>query len=419
MKPRSLSAGTLVLTVLLFAACGSPEGEDHGAETDSGSADFTSRLIPISKDKEPQWEQTATLEKRMEHYEVPGVSIAVIDGFEIVWAEGFGSLRAGGETAVTETTLFHAGSVAKPVSTAAVLGLVEDGVLDLDSDVNDALTSWQVPENNFTRQQRVTLRMLLSHSAGIEDGITNRTSGDRVPNYLKPAGVRPTTTIADILDAKPGLDTDGPARVTTVPGSRFGYANADFAIVELLVRDATGTPFETVMQETVLDPLGMSSSTYHQPLPGSLLANAAIEHGFNGKPLEGDRLHIPLLAAGGLWTTPSDLALFTIEILDAYRGVSVRLLSNEMAQEMLAPQIPIAKSFLADAMALGFERSGEGSDFSIVHTGGTWGSTAVLLAYPERGQGAIIMTNSATGSFIRFEILLAIALEYGWPLVQE
>ena len=261
--------------------------------------------------------------------------------------------------------------------------------------------------------------MLLSHSAGISDGITNRSSSDPLPNYLAPAGVKPTVGIPEILDAKPGIDADGPARVTDIPGSHYRYANADFAIVELLVRDATGVPFEAFMQETVLDPLEMASSTYVQPLPGDLLPRATVEHGFKGRPLEGDRLHIPLLAAGGLWTTPSDLARYAIEIMNANRGASDRLLSQSMAHEMLSPQIEIEQSFLADAMALGFERSGDGAEFAIVHTGATWGSTAVLMAYPERGQGAIIMTNSATGSLIRFEILLAIALEHQWPLVQE
>jgi len=418
MRALISRAGGLILAAFLSGACAAPAPEDHGPEVSPGADGFTSRLIPISESQEPQWDETATLEDRMKHYDVPGVGIAVIDNFEIVWAEGFGYLRAGGDQAVDVGTLFHAGSVAKPVSTAAVLSLVEDGVLDLDSDVNDVLVSWKIPENQFTAHEKVSLRRLLSHSAGIEDGITNRSAGDRLPNYLTPAGIRPSISIADILDAKPGVDTDGPARVTAVPGTRYRYSNADFAIVELLVRDATRAPFDSFMKETVLDPLGMSSSTYEQPLPGNIRARAAIEHDFNGKPIEGDRLHIPLLAAGGLWTTPSDLARFSIEIMNAYRGASDSVLSNEMTKEMLAPQIHISENFLADAMALGFERSGEGSDFSIVHTGGTWGSTAVLYAYPETGQGAIIMTNSATGSVIRFEILLAIALEHDWPMVQ-
>jgi CubicO group peptidase (beta-lactamase class C family) len=391
-------------------------GDERG-DADSRMDTVVASLVPFSKDQQPQWEERATLEDRMQFYKVPGVGIAVIDGFEIVWAGGYGRLRAGGDVPVDDGTLFHAGSVAKPVSTAAVLDLVDQGKLDLDANVNDALVSWKIPENRLTRSEKVTLRRLLSHSGGIEDGITNRSSGDALPDYFTPEGARPSVTIVELLDAKQGVDVDGPTRVTAIPGSRYRYANADFAIVQLLVRDVTGVPFEAFMRTTVLDPLGMTSSTFDQPLPESLRSRAAIEHDIEGKPFKGDRLHAPFLAAGGLWTTPSDLARFATEIMNAYRGASDRLLSRAMAQQMLAPQISITGNPLADAMALGFERSGSEADLAILHTGGTWGSTAVLWAYPETGRGVVIMTNSATGSLLRFEILLAIAIEYGWPMM--
>jgi len=406
----------LALAVCVVGCGAADEGVGPGPTAMAGS--FENRLIPLTKKHEPLWDKTEPIDARMRHYKVPGVGVAVIDNFEVVWAGGFGTVRAGGEDAVDEGALFHAGSVAKPVSTAAVLELVQQGVLDLDSDVNDLLTSWKIPEIEFTAIEKVTLRRLLSHSAGIEDGITNRSSYDALPKYLAPAGTRPSVTIAELLDAEPGVDVDGPVRVTAVPGSKYRYANADFAIVELLVRDVTGLSYEEFMDATVLEPLDMTSSTFHQPLPVLLRQRAAVEHDFDGDPLAGDRLHIPLLAAGGLWTTPSDLACFTIEIMNAHRGASDRLLSMPMAQEMLSPQISISGSPLADAMALGFERSGSGADLAILHTGGTWGSTALLWAYPETGQGAVIMTNSATGSLIRMEILLAIAIEYGWPMVE-
>ena len=90
------------------------------------------------------------LVERMEHYHVPGVSIAVISDFGIEWAKGYGVLEAGGNQLVEPDTLFHAGSIAKPVAAAAALALVERGLLDLDKNVNDNLISWQVPENEFT-----------------------------------------------------------------------------------------------------------------------------------------------------------------------------------------------------------------------------------------------------------------------------
>jgi hypothetical protein len=185
----------------------------------------------------------------------------------------------------------------------------------------------------------------------------------------------------------------------------------------LLMADVTHQPFSELVQETVLGPVGMTSSTFEQPLPEELWERATTEHYVNGQPFEGKRHHYPTLASGGLWTTPSDLARFAIEIMRARAGESDLLLSQEMAGEMLTPQVEVDESFLSDSYGLGFDLAGEGQEFRFMHTGGTWGSTCILWVYPETGQGAVIMTNSASGEgAIRFEILLSIAAEYGWPL---
>jgi CubicO group peptidase (beta-lactamase class C family) len=358
-----------------------------------------------------------SLADRMEQYGVPGVSIAVIHDFQIEWAKGYGVLVAGGDETVSIDTLFHAGSVAKLVSAAATLTLVEKGLLDLDENVNEKLLSWQVPENRLTAEEKVTLRRLLSHSGGIQDGFTNRSSNDQVPGYASPAGLSPTVTLQQLLNADDGVDVDRATSVTRVPGTAYRYANADYAILELLIVDVTQQPFPNLMRETILQPLGMTSSTFEQPLPEELRNRAAIEHDVNGQPFEGERLHLPLLAAGGLWTTPSDLARFAIEIMHAYQGRPDKFLSPESAQEMLTPQIETPNDPIGDSYGLGFHLAGESQDLLIYHTGGTWGSTSLLWVYPETGQGAVIMTNSAGGQgIIRFEILLAIAVEYGWPI---
>jgi CubicO group peptidase (beta-lactamase class C family) len=363
--------------------------------------------------------KTYALAERMQDYQVPVVSIAVINNYEIEWARGYGVLEAGSDQPVSVDKLFHAGSVAKTLSAAAVLTLVERGLLDLDEDVNDRLVTWQVPENEYTTQQKVTLRRLLSHSAGLQDGFTNRSSGDPEPTYIAPAGQAPTVTLPQLLDAAPGVDVDGRTLVTMIPGTEYRYSNADYAIVELLLADVLQQPFPQFMAETVLDPLEMSSSTFEQPLPEELRTRATSEHDLNGKPLEGKRHHFPLLAAGGLWTTPSDLARFALEIMLAYNGESEKVLSQAAAIEMLSSQIPIKDNPFYDANGLGFHLSTEDPDLIFLHTGATWGSSCVLFAYPERGQGAVIMTNKASEQVeIRLEILLSIAAEYGWPLGQ-
>jgi CubicO group peptidase (beta-lactamase class C family) len=371
-------------------------------------------LIALNEEGQVLSNKVMALDARMRHHDVPGVTIAVINNYEIEWAKGYGVLEAGGSEPVTPDTLFNAGSIVKPVSAAAVLSLVERGLLDLDEDINDKLASWQVPENAYTVSEKVTLRRLLSHSAGLTDGFTNRSSSDREPDYVAPAGEAPTVTIPQLLDAAPGVDVGGPTRVTTVPGTEFDYANADYAIVELLAVDVMHKPYSEFLGETVLTPLRMTSSTCQRPLPEDLRARATTEHDVNGDPLDGKRHHYPFVS---LWTTPSDLARFAIEIALAYRGQSARVISQESATEMLTPQIDTPGDLLREAYGLGLDLAGEGRSRRFFHTGGTWGSTAILWMYPETGQGAVVMTNSASNQgLLRFEILLAISAEYGWPL---
>lgn len=351
---------------------------------------------------------------RMHHYNVPGVGIAVIEDFEIDWAKGYGFHATGGDTPVTEDSLFNAGSITKMFSAAAALKLVEDGKLDLDQDVNEVLVSWQVPENEFTAKEKVTLRRLLSHSGGIQDGFTNRSGDDMdaLPNYLAPGGEEPAVKIQELLEGTPGVDVDGPTNVVAIPGSEYAYANADYAILELLLVDQSGKLFPDFMSETILEPLALESSTFEKPLPPDLRAKAVWEHYADGTPFEQERLHFPF---GNLWITPSDLASYVIQLMLAYNGRSEQLISQEMAEEMLSPQINIPRNPLMDAYGFGFDLQTKNEPLVAFHTGGTWGSTAIVLIYPETGQGAVVMTNSANGSNLRFEILFSIAAEYGWP----
>jgi CubicO group peptidase (beta-lactamase class C family) len=421
VKKSVLLAGWVILCLLV--GCSRPaappaptptHGAGPAAEPSERVQAVERGLVPMTEDGDFRWGETVAIAERMVHYGVPGVSVAVINDYQIEWARGYGVLEAGGDQPVTPDTLFNAGSILKPVSAAAALTLVADGQLDLDGNVNDKLSSWQVPENEHTAEEKVTLRRLLSHSGGLTDGFTNRSATDPVPEYVTPAGEAPTVTIQQMLDAEPGVDVDGPTRVTMVPGTEFRYANADYAILELLVVDVTRKPYPQFMHDTVLGPLNMTSSTYQQPLPKELRVRATTEHYANGQPFEGKRHHYPI---GGLWTTPSDLARFAIEIMLAYKGQSERVVSQETAKEMLRPQIDIPDNPLADFYGLGFDLAGEEQSLRFVHTGGTWGSTSLLWAYPETGQGAIIMTNSASGQgAIRFEILLRVAFEYDWPL---
>ena len=272
-----------------------------------------------------------------------------------------------------------------------------------------------MPENEYTQVEKVTLRRLLSHSAGLKDGLTDRGPDDPMPAYVTFGDEVPGVTLQQLLEGMPEDDIE-PTRVVEVPGTSYRYTNADYAILELLVEDRLGQPFEDFMQAAVLDRLGMAFSSYHQPLPQNLRALSASEHTLDGKPVEGGRANFPFHAAGSLWTTPGDLAVFMIDLMKAYQGETGHLLSPQMAQQMLSPQIEILDNPLSDAFGLGVELQSTSQGPKVWHTGGTWGSNSIIWFYPQLGKGAVVMTNSASGSLLRFEILLSIASAYGWPM---
>jgi len=406
------SLGGLGLGLMALVSCAAPFFEK---KKDEHITRVENSLVQLDANGQPQWGNVSTLAERMGYYRAPGVSVAVIDEYKLAWVKGYGVREVGKGESVTPQTLFHAGSVAKSLSAAATLTLVEQGLLNLDEDVNNALVSWRVPENEFTRLEKVTLRRLLSHSAGIKDGLTDSGPDDPMPAYVTFGDEIPAVTLQQLLE---GMPEDGiePTRVVNVPGTSYRYANADYAILELLVEDRLGQPFEDFMQATVLDRFGLALSSFHQPLPRDLRLLSASEHTLDGRPIEGGRANFPFHAAGSLWTTPGDLAVFMIDLMKAYQGEIGHLLSPQMAQQMLSPQIEILNNPLSDACGLGVELKSTSQGPQVEHTGGTWGSNSIIWFYPQIGKGAVVMTNSASGSLLRFEILLSIASAYGWPM---
>jgi len=335
------------------------------------------------------------LSERMAFYRVPGVSIAVIHEGTLEWAKGYGVLEAKGSNAVTMETLFQAASISKPVTAMASLALVEQGKLSLDENVNSKLTSWHLPDNEFTKSEKVTLRRILSHSAGLTVG--------GFPGYAANEAV---PTLAQVLDGqKPKVNTP-PIRVDILPGKRVRYSGGGYAVTQQLLIDVTGKPFPDLLQELVLGKIGMTHSTFAQPLPKELESIAATGHRDNGEPVNGRWYRYPELAAAGLWTTPSDLALFVIELMKSAQGKSSKVLSPKMARQMVTKELGTYGLGIAVGDAQGVTK------FS--HEGGNQGFRCVLVGYVETGQGAVVMTNSDSGPGLFNEILRGIAQEYNW-----
>lgn len=352
---------------------------------------------------QPQRQVRMNLQDRMAFYHVPGVSIAVIDRGQVAWAKGYGVLRAGEAATVTPTTLFQAASISKAVTATAALQLVQRGQLGLDTPVNRALHSWQLPENALTRQHPVTLRQLLSHTAGIG-----------VPGYLGYASGQPLPTLLEVLKGQPPA-TSLPVRVEQLPGKGYAYSGGGYEVVQLLMQDATATPFPDLMERELLGPLGMTRSRFAQPLPADLVAQAAAAHQLGGTPLPGRWHTYPELAAAGLWSTPSDLARWLLALSQSARhDQPSALLSPELTQQMLKNHSPGLAGWW-HAYGLGLNLHGRGRSLSFGHSGINQGYRALAVMYPHTGQGVVIMTNGENGIPLYEEILRSVAVAYDWP----
>jgi CubicO group peptidase (beta-lactamase class C family) len=395
-----MNRGPLRLAIafaLCLAACARQNQSDGGDSAARIQRVLSGLRTPIGIKGESavRW----TLADRMQHYHVPGVSIAVIDSGRIVWAKGFGLKEAGSPDSVTPTTIFQAGSISKPTFALGVMRLVERGTLNLDEDVNVKLTSWHVPENRFTQHEKVTLRRILSHSAGL--------TVHGFPGYEAGA---PIPTVPEILDGKKPANTAA-VRVDTTPGAISRYSGGGTTIAMLLVEDVTKEPFPQFMQENVLGPAGMTHSTYEQPLPAARRLDAATGHDTAGVPIKGKYHTYPEMSAAGLWTTPSDLATLAIELQSTHLSQSAKVVTPASFAQMLTVQ--------KAPFGIGYAIAGKGPTLEFDHDGSDEGFLSSFVAFAERGQGVAIMTNGDRGGDLMVELLTSVAAEYEWVNHQQ
>lgn len=396
LPPRGMN---IFSGLLVMAGCVAAPGPDSAVVEDRIHR-VENGLLPYHgvPDQEP-----FALEDRLRFYQVPGVSVAVINDGRLEWARAWGEAEAGSGIPATPETLFQAASISKPVMAVGALRLVEEGVLSLDENVNGTLRSWRLPENGYTRSEGVTLRRLLSHSAGTTvHGFPGYADGDEVPSIIQ------------VLDGAGPANT-APVRVDTIPGSLWRYSGGGSSVVQLMMMDALDRPFPELMDDLVLGPLGMDRSTYAQPLPPERAGEAATAHGVDGEAVPGRHHAYPEMAAAGLWTTPSDLAALALELQGAMNGEEGRLLSPEMAREMM--------TVVAGSYGPGFALEEEGDEIWFSHGGANRGFRAHFTASARGGQGAVVMTNGDGGGDLAQEVLRAVAREYGWgrmePVLRE
>jgi CubicO group peptidase (beta-lactamase class C family) len=370
------------------------------AQTKKYSSDVEEK-IRLVENNLAGWVQTGSndrwnMAERMKKYNINGVSIAVIHNYKIEWARGFGYADVSENRPVTENTLFQAASISKSLNAVGVLRLVQGKKLDLNADINKYLLTWKFPYDEKSNNKQITLTNLLSHTAGLTiHGFPGYAKGDSLP------------TIPQVLDGRKPANTEA-VRSSDEPGKRVNYSGGGVTISQMIVMDVTHQPYEIFMQRNVLDPLGMTRSSYGQPPSPANEKIRATGYRADGKEIQG-KFHIyPEQAAAGLWTNPVDLCKYIIETQLSYKGESSKVLTPEMTRLRLSPVLEDA------ALGVFVNSRVTGSLKYFNHNGGNEGFQCTYVGCRDNGEGVVIMTNSDNGSLIYEEILNSVATVYNW-----
>jgi len=341
-----------------------------------------------------QGDSTWSIEERMKHYGVPGVSIAVINNGKIEWTKTYGIMDKKSKSPVTKGTLFQAGSISKPVAAYGALRLVEQNKVDLGENINIYLKSWKLAENEFTKEKKVTLKNLLNHSGGIT-----------VHGFLGYSPDIPVPTLIEVLNGTPPANS-GAIYVNKIPEESFRYSGGGYTIIQQMMVDVENKTFPLIMDELVLEPLQMGNSTYNQSFTNEQLALAATGYLPDGSMTKGKRHTYPEMAAAGLWTTSEDLAKFAVNIQQTLKKENKVALSQSMTSNMLTP-------FVEEFTGLGIFINKRKDEIYFGHGGWDEGFSSELVAHKDKGYGVVVLTNSNHPDFIS-ELIRSVALTYKW-----
>jgi CubicO group peptidase (beta-lactamase class C family) len=325
---------------------------------------------------------TGEVERLLRQHNVPGAGLAVLEG-EIIAAYSYGFAR---ETSlVSEATRFQAASISKTVNALLILTLVRDGVVNLDDPVNKHLRSFTLAGPDA---DQVTVRMLLNHSGG--------TSVEWFVGYIPG---QPLPSLRQILA---GTAPANNAAVKVVrPLGRYAYSSGGTMVLQQLVLDVTGLPYQAAAALRVLTPLGMACSSFEQPPPETGAGNFAHAHGRDGQPTPGGYNIYPELAAAGLWTTPSDICRMLRCIKLSLADGPGAILPRPIAYQMVKPE--------QGGAGLGVFVNNVGL---ISHFGVSHGFRAVFGLPLNAGKGLAVMTNGDNGALVH-KLLVERALAHG------
>jgi CubicO group peptidase (beta-lactamase class C family) len=338
--------------------------------------------------------QQFTLADRMKTNHVNGVSVALIKDYKIEWAKGYGWADSAEQRPVTTSTLFQAGSISKSLNGVGLLKLVQEGKLNLDSDINIYLKSWKFPYDSLSKGKKITIANLLSHTAGLTvHGFDGYEKGDTIPALIQ------------ILNGEKPANNKA-IRSMYESSLRSQYSGGGTTISQLILQDVTGQPYDTYIWNNVLNPMGMSNSFYTQPPPADKENLLATGYYNDGATVKGKYHIYPEQAAAGLWTNPTDLAKYIIETQLSLQGKSNKVLSPETTRLRLTP-------YIDSSAALGVFIIKKGTEKYFNHDGSDEGFVAAYFGSMENGNGAVVMANSDNWSILS-EVINSLAAVYNW-----
>ncbi len=380
----------LLMLLLIVSSCISNSTVKAQSQIENEIKEVENNLLPNIHVKDNP-KVTYNLLERMKHHNVPGVSIAIVKSGKLHWSKAYGLSNADKNIKVDRETMFQVASITKPITALGILKLVEQEKITLDDEVNKHLNGWQIQDNEFTKTEKVTIRRLLTHTAGL--------NGHGFDGYPQ------TEKLPSVIEVLNGEGNWAGVAVENTPGNAWRYSGGGYVILQKLIEDVTGQSFENYMEEEVLKPLKMNHSTFQQPLNKEVYKNVSSAHDNDGNAVIGGWHNYTEKGAGGLWSTPEDFIKYIIEIQNIIKGKENGLLSKETINKMLTKDL--------NNWGLGLLVEGSGENLRFSHDGKNQGFFADFLAFANKGEAVVILTNGNTPS-LKNELLKSISSAYNW-----
>lgn len=363
--------------------------------------------------------KTYTLKERMDYFHTTAFSLACIKDYEMDFAYSCGSKEHDGLEPIDNQTPFMAASVSKAVTAVGLMKLVQNGMLDLDRDVNDYLKGYQVPAAPGL-SNRITLRQIMGHLAGLNvDGFGGYTIGQPLPTIMQVLNGEPPAKTERVMVVRP-QNTYVPKTDENPTGP---YSGGGFVIAQKVICDVLGRDdFAAIMDELVLNPFGMTNSTFRQSTEPefSQVYTQRPPTGYNAtrggvrlagyEPVPGGHHVYTELAAGGLWSTSEDLAKFGLHLLRVLRDDHDPEFRRDTFKQMLACQ-----ENSENGIGFYIYPTDDPEVFMFAHTGCNDGFLSMAY-FLSNGNGMTMMLNSNEGLDFYYTVGRTIAHVYGYPL---